>query len=156
MPVTKVSFNLPFGIGGVEWEPDKAEAEAAWALYIELVTRVSTQPLAQETSVAREALDSLHSLFDTTRDVLRAAGPNVGVARDTLGGIAIAVLNDGLRPFLSRWHGSYSRWSGRGDANLSDFNWPDRHAFYDDLGRLQEELGAYAKALYEIATVDQA
>ncbi|NEO32772.1 MAG: hypothetical protein F6K36_20600 [Symploca sp. SIO3C6] len=37
----KVSVNLPFGIGGAEWEADPTERRAAWSLYIELVTRIS-------------------------------------------------------------------------------------------------------------------
>lgn len=61
--------------------------------------------------LVREALNSLYSLFGTTRGVLKAAGPDVGASRDSVGGIAlaqpaagIAVLNNGLRPFLAKWH----------------------------------------------------
>ncbi|MCV3217246.1 hypothetical protein OGM63_27680 [Plectonema radiosum NIES-515] len=37
-------------------------------------------------------MNSLYSLFGTTREVLKAAGPDVGASRDSVGGIAIAVL----------------------------------------------------------------
>ncbi|MEA5504533.1 hypothetical protein VB735_15695, partial [Halotia wernerae UHCC 0503] len=43
---------------------------------------------------------TVYSLFGTTREVLKVAGSDVGAARDSVGGIAIAVLNNGLRPFL--------------------------------------------------------
>ena len=43
--LTKVSINLPFGIGGAEWEVDATQRRAAWALYVELVIRVSVEPL---------------------------------------------------------------------------------------------------------------
>ncbi|EAZ92732.1 hypothetical protein [Crocosphaera chwakensis] len=33
----KVSINLPFGIGGAEWEVDSTQRRAAWALYVEAV-----------------------------------------------------------------------------------------------------------------------
>jgi hypothetical protein len=52
----------------------------------------------------REAMNSLYSLFGSTREILRKAGPTVGASHDSVGGIAIAVLNKGLRPFLSKWH----------------------------------------------------
>ena len=106
----KVSINLPFGIGGAEWEADPTERRAAWSLYVELVTRVAVQPLGREEGVLREALSSLHSLFGTTRQVLREAGPDVGTSRESLGGIAIAVLNRGLRPFLAKWHPLLQAW----------------------------------------------
>jgi len=41
----KVTLSLPFGIGGVEMEPDPTERNAAWELYVELVTRVAVQSL---------------------------------------------------------------------------------------------------------------
>ncbi len=40
----KVSINLPFGIGGSEWETDTTQRRAAWSLYVELVTRISVEP----------------------------------------------------------------------------------------------------------------
>ncbi len=153
---SKIAVSLPFGIGRLEWQPDEVEAKAAWELYIELVTRISTQPLDRDVSVAREALDSLYSLFETTRNVLRDAGPAVGIVRDSVGGIAVAVLNQGLRPFLSRWHSRYGRWEAGeaepGKGAPADFDWPDREEFYRELEALQNDLGEYAGALNRIAT----
>lgn len=154
--LSKIVVSLPFKIGSLEWEPDEAEAKAAWELYVELVTRISTQPLDQNISFAREALDSLYSLFGTTREVLRGAGPEVGIKKDSVGGIAVAVLNQGLRPFLSRWHTDYTRWqagkSKSGDGMPTDFDWPSRDSFYQDLETLQQDLEKYAAALHKIAT----
>ena len=69
----KVSLNLPFGLGGVEqtWVPDDDERLAAWELYVELSTRITTVPLHAGTGLVREALSSLYSLFGTTREILR-------------------------------------------------------------------------------------
>lgn len=41
--------------------------------------------------LVREAMNSLYSLFGTTREVLKAAELDVGASRDSVGGIAIAV-----------------------------------------------------------------
>jgi len=102
--LTKLELSLPFGIGKAEWQPDPIERKAAWALYVEMVTRIAVEQVPDDEGSIAEALASLYTLFDTTRAVLREAGPAVGVGVDTLGGIAIAVLNKGLRPFLSHWH----------------------------------------------------
>lgn len=95
-----VSVSLPFGIGSMSWKVDTTQKKAAWSLYVELVTRIAVQPLELDQGLVREAMNSLYSLFGTTCEVLKAAGPDVGAARDSVGAIAIAVLNNGLRPFI--------------------------------------------------------
>ncbi len=80
----KVSVNLPFGIGGAEWEADITERKAAWSLYIELVTRITVQSLEADQGLLREALNSLHSMFAITRQILREAGSEVGISLNLL------------------------------------------------------------------------
>ena len=74
----KISLKLPY-IGGVEgtWEPDEREHNASWEMYVELVTRISVAELKSDAGLLRDTLSSLHSLFDTTRDILRNYGPSV-------------------------------------------------------------------------------
>jgi hypothetical protein len=74
----KVAVSLPFGLGSAEWETDSTQRNAAWALYVELVTRVAVQELAEDAGLVREAMNSLYTLFGTTREILRSAGPDVG------------------------------------------------------------------------------
>jgi hypothetical protein len=93
----KFRLKVPW-IGELELEPDESQRKAAWALYVELMTRVTVQPLAEGEGMLRDALSSVHSLFDSTRAILRDAGPSVGASQNTVGGIAIRVLNKGLRP----------------------------------------------------------
>ncbi len=155
--LTKVSINLPFGIGGAEWEADPAERRAAWSLYVELVTRVAVEPLGDEEGVLREALTSLHSLFSTTREVLKEAGPDVGASRQSVGGIAIAVLNRGLRPFLAKWHPRLQAWEVQRDSHVSprahEREWPDEPALRTALDELRKDLSKYADSLESIAGV---
>ena len=108
--LTEVSVSLPFGIGSAKWQVDQTERNAAWSLYVELITRIAVQPLENDKGLIREALNSLYSIFSTTREVLREAGPCVGASRQSVGGIAIAVLNYGLRPFLTKWHPLLQEW----------------------------------------------
>ncbi len=153
----KVSVSLPFGIGSAAWETDQTERRAAWSLYIELVTRIAVQPLGPDESHDREALNSLYSLFGTTREVLKEAGPDVGASRQSVGGISIAVLNVGLRPFLAKWHPALQNWEARREAGVSigdhEHAWPEHQSFREDLENLTENLNQYAEALAEIAGV---
>ena len=105
----KVKLKIP-SIGEVEgtWKPDNHERDAAWEMYIELITRISIVELKPDEGLLREALSSLYSLFGTTREILRKYGPSVAKAKGkgniTFGYLAVAILNGELRPVLAKWH----------------------------------------------------
>lgn len=153
----KVSVNLPFGMGGAEWEADITERKAAWSLYVELVTRITLQSLEADQGLLREALNSLYSMFAITRQILREAGPGVGISSESVGGIAISVLNKGLRPFLSKWHPLLQTWEAQRPPSTSpkehEKNWPKESELREELLLLGEELEKYATALAEIVGV---
>ena len=73
------------------------DRDAAWELYVEMLTRIVTQPLLSEAGNEKTALDSVHSLFSTTREILRQRG------RGTIqfSKVAIPVLNQVVRPFTA-------------------------------------------------------
>jgi len=48
----------------MEWKPNDADKNAAWELYIELLTRISIQYLAAEYGDEKTALESIYRLFD--------------------------------------------------------------------------------------------
>jgi hypothetical protein len=156
--LTKVAVNLPFNIGSLEWTADPTQRRAAWALYVELVTRIAVQPLDADQGLLREALTSLHSLFATTRQILRESGPDVGTAKESVGGIAITVLNRGLRPFLAKWHPRLQAWEVRRPSQLSskehEQQWSEEPQLRSDLETLRNDLEQYAYALATIAGVE--
>jgi hypothetical protein len=105
----------------------------------------------------RETLNSLYQLFPTTREILKQAGPSVGASHDSVGGIAIHVLNNGLRPFLAKWHPLLQAWEAQRPLNLSpkehEQNWSEEPNLRKALELLREDLEQYAKALEAIAGV---
>jgi len=86
---------------------------------------------------------------------LREAGPDVGCSRESVGGIAIAVLNRGLRPFVSKWHALLHRWENQRDPKISrkehESCWPKENDFLAELNALRDDLDKYANALAAIA-----
>ena len=90
--VKKLSLNLPFGLGGIDLEPDETQQKAAWTLYVELITRAAVQPLDEEEGLLREVLNSLYTIFKLTRDVLRDAGPGVANGPTSRGSVASRLL----------------------------------------------------------------
>lgn len=155
----KVTVSLPFGIGSASWEADPTERNAAWELYVELVTRVAVQSLDPQEGLVREAMNSLYSLFGSTRKILRKAGPKVGASHDSVGGIAIAVLNNGLRPFLSKWHPLLLEWEEQKAEKVSpkahERAWNKELTVRGELDALRQDLSQYADALGAISGVNE-
>lgn len=83
MPVKEiaVSLKLPY-IGEIsgKWEPDKCQKKASWELYVELVTRISVVNLEDDKGIIREALSSLYSIFETSREIMKRYGPSVAIS----------------------------------------------------------------------------
>lgn len=152
---TKLSLNLPFGLGGIVIEPNEAEQRAAWTLYVELMTRVAVQPLDPDTGLLREALKSLYSLFDLTRKILLDAGPEVAHGPESLGPIAIEVLNEGLRPFTAKWHPrllDHETWRPSEMSQLEhERQWQHYDEMRQELEDVQKKMRKYADALAKIA-----
>ena len=154
--LTSVKIKIPW-VGEAEWKADPKERNAAWELYVELVTRIAIQPLRADEGLLREALTSLYSLFDSTRQILRSAGPDIGTSNPSVAGIAITVLNRGIRPFLSRWHPPLSDWEARRDASVSpgehERKWQEHDKLRGELETLRADLQSYAKGLTTLAGI---
>ncbi|SED01289.1 hypothetical protein [Streptomyces sp. PAN_FS17] len=143
------------------WEPNDAERQAAWELYVELVTRVSVVPLRQDEGLLREALGSLYSLFTTTREVLRKYGPEVAEPKKNgqynFGYLAVAMLNYGIRPLLASWHPALEDWEARRPADRSrrdhEQGWTRASELRTALCDTRSILTAYANLLASVCGV---
>lgn len=158
LKITSFSLNLPFGIGGVKVTRTEAQQRAAWALYVEYETRITTQALLPGEGSAREALTSLHRMFDITRTVLKEEGPDAAEGPESIGPLAIRILNLGVRPFLVKWHtrlGAFEALARDSDAGQNpaagEAGWPDIDEFHADLKKFQGEMCEYVDALATLA-----
>lgn len=155
----KVEFSL-FGAKGT-WVADEAQIKAAWELYVELVTRVAVQPLAEEEGLLREALTSLYALFGETRRILKHYGPDVAKPREkgafSFGFLAVHALNRGIRPVLAKWHPLLQAHESVRAANVSPVDheraWPQAAMLRKELDKLRRSLTEYAKLLAQAAGV---
>lgn len=138
--MTSLKINLKFL--EMEWAPNTSDEAAAWELYIELLTRISTQHLAPEHGDEKTALDSIHALFGLTRGILKAH------TRDCqqFAKIAIPVLNQIVRPFTAKWHRLSLAGAFADDTQCSQFR--------DELRGLQSDLRNYTRMLGAMAGVE--
>lgn len=157
----QVGLNLGVVTVSGTWRPSAVERQAAWELYVELITRVAVVPLEPQAGLLREALTSLHSLFGSTREILRRHGPTVAQPQDddghSFGELAVLVLNLELRPLLARWHPLLEQWeAGRPDGRSRTEHedaWPHAAQLRQELERVGVRLLAYADLLAEAAQV---
>ena len=136
--------NLKIKLGFLEGEfaPKDPDRLAAWELYVELLTRITTQYLAPEEGDEQTALDSAHAIFPLTRDILRKHGSGAGAFAK----LAIPVLNQVVRPFTAKWHRL---------SLAKAFDDPARcREFRAELVDLQRTLRNYTRALGEMAKVE--
>ena len=121
---------------------DTSDSDAAWELYVEMLTRVVTQPLPVGIGDEETALDSVYSLFPITREILRRHGRRaINFTK-----IAVPVLNQVVRPFTAKWHAI----SLAGDLANDDI----RNEFRQELAILQDDLRNYNRMLAGIAGVE--
>ena len=135
-------LKLSLGFLEAEFKPADADRNAAWELYVELLTRVTTQHLLPDDGDEKIALDSVYALFALTRDILKRHGSGcIEFAK-----LAVPVLNQIVRPFTARWH-KRALAGGFNDA-------AQRATFRAELAQLQPVLMRYARALADLAQVE--
>lgn len=124
------------------WKPQDADRDAAWELYTELLTRVTTQSLQMGEGTEARALESVYSIFHTTREVMKRHGRHAVEFTK----IAVVVLNQIIRPFTSKWHDRLMKGVLQTAEGGADFR--------TDLAALRPKLLAYAHMLSDMAGVE--
>jgi hypothetical protein len=162
MPLREINadFKIP-GIGGIsgKWDLNDAERSAAWKLLLQLGTRTTITPLAAHEGLIREALGSLYRSFDITREILALGGTDL--ARDkpsgepSLAAVAALILNDHIRPVLSRWHPMLLDYEAVKPDDVGPLTWERGWEHHDaaraDLTALREVLRQYLGVLGQAA-----
>jgi len=138
--LTSIKLNLSFA--EIEFGKNDSDKVAAWEMYVELITRITTQKLCDDTGDEITALESVYRIFAITRDILKIHGRECkGFTK-----IAVIVLNQIIRPFTAKWHKSSI------DGTLDTTEGKNR--FRQELNCLQIELRKYSGLLAEIAEVE--
>jgi len=126
----------------LELKFEEADKKAAWELYIELITRTTTQHLPVEHGIEITALESVHKIFDLTRVIIKENGRKCFEFTK----IAIVVLNQVIRPFTAKWHKLSS------EGAFDDKKQCEK--FRKELASLQVDLRKYTQMLSDMAGVE--
>ena len=129
--------------------PNAAPAHALW---VQLATRIATQPLHYRSGEEERAAWSLFLLFEKTRQLLEAHREAAEFRT-----VAVSLLNDTLRPYTARWHG----WMTEDKERLSAEGKPldrfrderVRRQFRKELKELRGKLCEVQKRLAKLAGI---
>ncbi len=126
----------------MEWNPSEPDKNAAWDLYIELLTRITTQKLDEAHGDEETALASVFSMFATTRQIIKENGKDCIEFTK----IAVVILNQKIRPFTAKWHKLSVAGGFASKETCQEFR--------DELLVLQNVLSVYTQMLADMAGVE--
>ncbi|MED1790630.1 MULTISPECIES: hypothetical protein [Brevibacillus] len=157
----KLVISAPFEIGSYEFDRASLtgeEMDIAWKLYVQLTTRKAAIPVSED-DIIIEIYDSWYELFKSTREYLVALPAQVLEGNEnaqSIVNLSTEVLNQGLRPHLTKWQGKYRRWydsqaQDPANKNVSPQEIQVRYPHYKeliaDIKRVNIELIKYAEEL---------
>lgn len=136
------SLSIDAGFLSADLKFNNADKKAAWEMYIELLTRIATQNLEPSHGDEKSALNSIFSLFNLTREVIKKNGTECIEFTK----IAIVILNQVIRPFTAKWHKR---------SLAGAFDDPDECKYFrGELSALQILLRRYTQLLADMAGVE--
>lgn len=124
----------------MDFNPNDMDKNAAWELYVELITRVVTQEIPVGYGDEKAALSSIYHIFELTRDNLKRNGRHCKEFTK----ISILVLNQIIRPFTSKWHPVLS----------VDMSVDKKSEFRAELETLRHTISDYSRMLADMAGVE--
>lgn len=100
------------GNGKVTLKPNYTDRQVAYQVWVELSTRKIGLPIDLDDDVISEIYDSWHSFFGVTRDLIKSIPVNRVSDPSTrqIISLSIDVLNEGLRPHLTKWQARFRSW----------------------------------------------
>ena len=146
---------------------NETDRQIAYKIWVELSTRKIGLPIDLEHDVISEVYDSWHTFFSVTRELVKDVPVNKFRRKETeeIVRMSIGVLNDGLRPHLTKWQARFRRWYEKA-TEQSNFNdqspqeiqqkYPKYDELQADLLTVNRRLIAYRKIMYELVVFTKA
>lgn len=156
-----------FGLGDqkITLKPNITDRQVAYAIWVELSTRKIGLPIDLNDDVIAEIYDSWYGFFTVTRELVKAV-PVQKVRRDSTQKIiklSVEVLNEGLRPHLTKWQARFRHWYDRElrrydesagkevlDPQMIQHKFPKYQELVDDMMRVNASLINYRRQMHRL------
>lgn len=152
-----------FGVGQhkLKMKINDDDRQIAYKIWVELSTRKIGLPIELDQDVIAEVYDSWYTFFSVTRELVKDV-PVKKYQRDSTAkivGLSIEVLNEGLRPHLTKWQAKFRRWYDHAAAMESNKgkspqeiqkDFPDFDRLSGDLLAVNKRLIAYRDRMHDL------
>jgi hypothetical protein len=106
-----------FGLGDhkITFKPNDTDRQIAYSIWVELSTRKIGLPIDIEDDVISEIYDSWFAFFSVTRELIKDIPVSKvrGDSTSKIISLSVEVLNEGLRPHLTKWQARFRHWYDR-------------------------------------------
>lgn len=152
-----------FGLGDqkISLKLNDTDRQIAYSIWVELSTRKIGLPIDIEDDVIAEIYDSWFAFFSVTRELIKDI-PVSKVRTDSTSKIinlSVEVLNEGLRPHLTKWQARYRHWYERQLDKADDVDpqglqkrFPAYEALKADMLEVNQRLIKYRHKMNELVT----
>ena len=154
-----LSVNTPGGLT-IGLAISRSDREVAWRIYTQLATRIAVVDFNDDYDSFYLVNVSLHSLFGLIREEL-ASIPVERVRRDRSDEMVkfyMSILNEGIRPYLSKWHMPISQWVDKQKKTNPDATYyelektfPERKEVLADVRSMNLRMKGIGEQLLKIA-----
>jgi len=153
------------GIGNqrIKIKPNYQDMQIAYKLWVELSTRKIGLKIDFDNDVIYEIYNSWYEFFGITRDLIKDI-PISKIRKDestkNIVRIAIEVLNEGIRPHLTKWQAKYRKWfelvvkkEDNNKLSPQDIqkNYPKYKELTKEMGEVNQKLIKYREILSKLA-----
>lgn len=149
------------GSGKIKLKPNITDRQVAYQIWVELSTRKIGLDIDLDNDVIAEIYDSWHSFFAVTRDLIKSIPVSKITEPSTrqIINLSIDVLNEGLRPHLTRWQARFRSWNSSNEKTATAVHedpqvrqkvFPQYTELADDLLEVNKRLKAYRTTLQRL------
>ena len=140
--ITLDSAEFGFGDSKIVLKPNRADRQIAYSIWVELSTRKIGLSIEPEDDVLVEIYDSWYQFFGVTRELLKQipADKLQNESTKQIVGLSIQVLNEGLRPHLTKWQARFRHWYERTISVASQGSPQEIQCEFPEFGRLTADM----------------
>lgn len=141
------SAELGLGDHKISFKPNNTDRQIAYSIWVELSTRKIGLPIDADHDVIAEIYDSWYAFFAVTRELIKDIPVSKvrGSSTSKIIDLSVEVLNEGLRPHLTKWQARFRHWYERQMDNKTDA----------EPQELQKQFAAYDELVEDMLVVNK-